>query len=49
MAGLLLHGLPRVRQLRVPGNRRNDVRLVVNLKDIGTLLDVNGALNPSLF
>jgi LPS-assembly protein len=37
------------RQLRLPGNRRNDVRFVVNLKDIGTLLDVNGALNPSLF
>ncbi len=38
-----------LRQLRLPGNRRNDVRFVVNLKDIGTLLDVNGALNPSLF
>ena len=38
-----------LRQLRLPGNRRNDVRFVLNLKDIGTLLDVNGALNPSLF
>jgi LPS-assembly protein len=38
-----------LRQLRLPGNRRNDVRFVVNLKDIGTLLDVNGALSPSLF
>jgi hypothetical protein len=37
------------RQLRLPGNRRNDVRFVLNLKDIGTLLDVNGALSPSLF
>ncbi len=37
------------RQLRLPGNRRNDVRFVVNLKDIGTLLDLNGALRPSLF
>jgi LPS-assembly protein len=38
-----------LRQLRLPGNRRNDVRFVINLKDIGTLLDVNGALSPSLF
>jgi LPS-assembly protein len=38
-----------LRQLRLPGNNRNDVRFVVNLKDIGTLLDVNGALNPNLF
>jgi LPS-assembly protein len=37
------------RQLRVPGNNRNDVRLVVNLKDIGTLLDINGAMRPGLF
>ena len=37
------------RQLRVPGNNRNDVRLVVNLKDIGTLLDVNGAMKAGLF
>jgi LPS-assembly protein len=37
------------RQLRLPGNRRNDIRFVLNLKDIGTLLDVNGALSPSLF
>lgn len=37
------------RQLRLPGNRRNDVRFVLNLKDIGTLLDVNGALKAGLF
>ena len=37
------------RQLRVPGNNRNDVRLVLNLKDIGTLLDVNGAMSAGLF
>jgi LPS-assembly protein len=37
------------RQLRLPANQRNDVRFVVNLKDIGTLLDVNGALKASLF
>jgi LPS-assembly protein len=37
------------RQLRLPGNSRNDVRFVVNLKDIGTLLDVNGALRAGLF
>jgi LPS-assembly protein len=37
------------RQLRIPGNDRNDVRFVVNLKDIGTLLDVNGALRAGLF
>jgi len=38
-----------LRQLRLPSNRRNDIRFVVNLKDIGTLLDINGALNPGLF
>ncbi|MGH9367364.1 MAG: LPS-assembly protein LptD [Thermoanaerobaculia bacterium] len=37
------------RQLRLPGNERNDVRFVVNLKDIGTLLDLNGALKAGLF
>ena len=34
-----------VRQLRLPPTPRNDYRLVVNLKDIGTLLDVNGSLD----
>ncbi len=34
-----------VRQLRVPPAARRDYRLVVNLKDIGTLLDVNGSLD----
>ena len=34
-----------VRQLRLPPAPRNDYRLVVNLKDIGTLLDVNGSLD----
>ncbi len=37
------------RQLRLPGNERNDVRFVLNLKDIGTLLDVNGAVKAGLF
>jgi len=31
--------------LDLPPTVRKDVRLVVNLKDIGTLLDVNGSLN----
>ena len=43
--GLVLHGLSRVRQLRLPPAPRNDYRLVVNLKDIGTLLDVNGSID----
>ena len=34
-----------VRELRVPPNPRRDYRLVVNLKDIGTLLDVNGSID----
>ena len=34
-----------VRGLDLPPAPRRDVRLVVNLKDIGTLLDVNGSLN----
>ena len=34
-----------VRQLRIPPAARRDYRLVVNLKDIGTLLDVNGSLD----
>jgi LPS-assembly protein len=34
-----------VRQLRLPPNPRNDYRLVVNLKDIGTILDVNGSID----
>ena len=34
-----------VRELRVPPNPRREYRLVVNLKDIGTLLDVNGSLD----
>ena len=33
------------RELRVPPAPRHDVRLVVNLKGIGTLLDVNGSLD----
>ncbi len=33
------------RGLDLPPTPRRDVRLVVNLKDIGTLLDVNGSLN----
>ena len=33
------------RELRVPPQPRHDVRLVVNLKGIGTLLDVNGSLD----
>jgi len=34
-----------IRQLRLPPAPRNDYRLVVNLKDIGTLLDVNGSID----
>jgi lipopolysaccharide assembly outer membrane protein LptD (OstA) len=34
-----------VRELRTPPNPRREYRLVVNLKDIGTLLDVNGSLD----
>jgi len=34
-----------VRELRLPPNSRRDYRFVVNLKDIGTLLDVNGSLD----
>jgi lipopolysaccharide assembly outer membrane protein LptD (OstA) len=34
-----------VRQLRLPPNTRRDYRLVVNLKDVGTLLDMNGSLD----
>ena len=33
------------RDLDLPPTPRRDVRLVVNLKDIGTLLDVNGSIN----
>jgi len=33
------------RNLDLPPTPRRDVRLVVNLKDIGTLLDVNGSIN----
>jgi LPS-assembly protein len=34
-----------VRELRLPPAPRRDYRIVVNLKDIGTLLDVNGSLD----
>ena len=34
-----------VRQLRLPPTPRRDYRLVVNLKDVGQLLDVNGSLD----
>ncbi|MEP6471210.1 MAG: LPS assembly protein LptD [Acidobacteriota bacterium] len=34
-----------VRQLRLPPTTRRDYRLVVNLKDVGTLLDMNGSLD----
>ncbi len=34
-----------VRQLRLPPSTRRDYRLVVNLKDVGTLLDMNGSLD----
>ena len=37
-----------VRQLRMPPNPRNDYRLVVNLKDIGTILDINGSIDALL-
>ena len=33
------------RNLDLPPTPRRDIRLVVNLKDIGTLLDVNGSIN----
>lgn len=36
------------RDLDLPPTPRRDVRLVVNLKDIGTLLDVNGSINALL-
>lgn len=36
------------RDLDLPPTPRKDVRLVVNLKDIGTLLDVNGSINALL-
>jgi LPS-assembly protein len=34
-----------VRQLRLPPTTRRDYRLVVNLRDVGTLLDMNGSLD----
>jgi hypothetical protein len=34
-----------VRQLRIPPDTRRDYRLVINLKDVGTLLDMNGSLD----
>jgi len=34
-----------VRQLRLPPDTRRDYRLVINLKDVGQLLDVNGSLD----
>jgi lipopolysaccharide assembly outer membrane protein LptD (OstA) len=34
-----------LRQLRLPPSTRRDYRLVVNLKDVGTLLDMNGSLD----
>ena len=37
-----------LRQLRLPPAPRRDIRIVVNLKDIGTLLDVNGSLDALL-
>lgn len=37
-----------LRELRVPPQPRRDYRIVVNLKDIGTLLDVNGSLDALL-
>lgn len=36
------------RDLDLPPTPRRDLRLVVNLKDIGTLLDVNGSINALL-
>jgi LPS-assembly protein len=36
------------RDLDMPPSPRRDLRLVVNLKDIGTLLDVNGSINALL-
>jgi LPS-assembly protein len=37
-----------VRELRMPPAPRRDFRIVVNLKDIGTLLDVNGSIDALL-
>ena len=37
-----------VRELRLAPAPRRDIRLVLNLKDIGTLLDVNGSLDSLL-
>ena len=37
-----------LRQLRLPPTPRRDYRIVVNLKDIGTLLDINGSLDALL-
>ncbi|MEP6992994.1 MAG: LPS assembly protein LptD [Acidobacteriota bacterium] len=37
-----------VRELRLPPAPRRDYRVVINLKDIGTLLDVNGSLDSLL-
>jgi len=37
-----------VRQLRVPPFPRRDLRLVFNLKDIGTLLDVRQSIDRIL-
>ena len=37
-----------VRELRLPPAPRRDYRIVVNLKDVGTLLDVNGSLDALL-
>ena len=34
-----------LRELRLPPAPRKDIRLVVSLKDLGTLLDVNGSLD----
>jgi len=34
-----------VRELRLPPDTRRDYRLVINLKDIGTLLDIHGGLS----
>jgi LPS-assembly protein len=34
-----------VRQLRLPPTTRRDYRLVLNLKNVGTLLDMNGSLD----
>ncbi|MFY9550098.1 MAG: LPS assembly protein LptD [Thermoanaerobaculia bacterium] len=37
-----------IRELRLPPAPRRDYRIVVNLKDIGTLLDINGSLDALL-